>query len=69
MRRKNDVSTLRYARTFERLQLRTSGFNRKYSTKMLIIELFKYFINYLGVKKEEKAENQERERQSKTNER
>ena len=27
MRRKNDVSTLRYARSFERLQLRTSGFN------------------------------------------
>ena len=26
MRRKNDVSTLRYARSFERLQLRTSGF-------------------------------------------
>ena len=26
MWRKNDVSTLRYARSFERLQLRTSGF-------------------------------------------
>ena len=26
VRRKNDVSTLRYARSFERLQLRTSGF-------------------------------------------
>ena len=26
MRRKNDVSSLRYARSFERLQLRTSGF-------------------------------------------
>ena len=26
MRLKNDVSTLRYARSFERLQLRTSGF-------------------------------------------
>ena len=26
MRRKNDVLTLRYARSFERLQLRTSGF-------------------------------------------
>ena len=25
MRRRNDVSTLRYARSFERLQLRTSG--------------------------------------------
>ena len=29
MRRKNDVSTLRYARSFERLQLRTSVFNKK----------------------------------------
>ena len=28
VRRKNDVSTLRYARSFERLQLRTSVFNR-----------------------------------------
>ena len=27
-RRKNDVSTLRYARSFDRLQLRTSGFKR-----------------------------------------
>ena len=26
MRRKDDVSILRYARSFERLQLRTSGF-------------------------------------------
>ena len=28
MRRKNDVSTLRYARSFERLQLRTSVFKQ-----------------------------------------
>ena len=29
MRRKNDVSTLRYARSFERLQLRTSVFKSR----------------------------------------
>ena len=32
MRRKNDVSTLRYARSFERLQLRTSGFKSSEDT-------------------------------------
>ena len=28
----NDVSALRYARSFERLQLRTSGFKTKFDT-------------------------------------
>ena len=39
MRRKSDVSTLRYARSFERLQLRTSGFKPcKSQTKNIIFQ-------------------------------
>ena len=34
----NDVSTLRYARSFERLQLRTSGFKQHYG--LLVSNLF-----------------------------
>ena len=48
MQRKNDVSTLRYARTFERLQLRTSGFNdlRSKNTFTLDTESFlKIFVS------------------------
>ena len=37
VRRKNDVSTLRYARSFERLQLRTSGFNE---TGQMVMQIF-----------------------------
>ena len=43
MRSKNDVSTLRYARSFERLQLRTSGFKQ---TKNLLFARsdFEFFL-------------------------
>ena len=44
MRRKNDVSTLRYARSFERLQLRTSGF--KYCYESFLTDRGKFvFVN------------------------
>ena len=45
MRRKNDISTLRYARSFERLQLRTSIFKLKKYINVCVF-LFEYAAHF-----------------------
>ena len=52
MRRKNDVSTLRYARSFERLQLRTSGFKQGLTFVSRGIDLDEMHIGKIEAKEE-----------------
>ena len=53
MRSKNDVSTLRYARSFERLQLRTSGFKKtqhlRRGTDVAWVHMFSHEVVYITI--------------------